>query len=115
MKRQFKTGANRNSSNGKLDFARFLDPKVIESYAKYLLKHSHLEDGTLRDPDNWKKGMPTQTYMDGLWRHMMDVWMIHEYGESIRPENGENVGVDEALNGVIFNAMGFMFNVINKK
>jgi len=49
--REFKTGANRNSEEGKLDYEGFLHPLVIEEFAKYMHKHRHLEDGTLRDSD----------------------------------------------------------------
>lgn len=66
-------------------------------------KHRFLEDGTVREPDNWKAGFELQSCIDGLLRHTMDAWLIWETGQSVRPENNEDVDIEEALNGVMFN------------
>ena len=42
MNRQFSTGANRNSEEGKLDFEGFISPLVIQRFGEYMHKHRHL-------------------------------------------------------------------------
>jgi len=106
--RKFKTGANRNSDIGKLDYEGFLSPLVLEEYAKYLHKHSKLQNGTLREGDNWQKGMPLSTYIKSGWRHFIDWWKEHR-GYYSRD------GIEDALCGVIFNAMGYLHELLVKK
>ena len=108
MTRTFDTGANRNSDEGKLDYEAFLSPLVLWKYAEYLHEHRELEDGTLREGDNWQKGMPLSSYMKSMWRHFMDVWIIHRgwYTESL---------LTDALCGVIFNAMGMLHEIEKEK
>lgn len=110
--RTAETGGSRDTSKDKLEYARFLSPEVLEMYATYMHKHRLMKDGTLREPDNWKCGMPRQWYMDGMYRHMHDLWMIHETGKAVRPETGEEVTITEALCAIIFNAMGYLYEVI---
>jgi hypothetical protein len=106
--RQFDSGATRDGRMGKYEYARFFDPAVIKAFAAYMHRHRIQPDGSLRDPDNWKKGMPRQAYMDSLFRHTMDLWELHDYGVAVRPENGQAVDYEETLCAVIFNAMGYL-------
>lgn len=101
MIRTFDTGANRNSDEGKLDFEGFLSPSVLEAYAKYMHKNRHLEDGTLRDSDNWQKGIPKDAYMKSMWRHFFDVWKDHR---------GQPTKEDEITNlcALLFNVSGML-------
>lgn len=101
LMRKFSTGATRDSNKGKLEFARFLCPNVIKSFGKYMDKNRIQSDGKLRDPDNWKKGMDKQSYMDSMWRHLHDVWLNHE-GFDAREDK------ITALNGLLFNVMGYL-------
>lgn len=112
--RRFVTGATRDSNENKLEYARFLDPRVLRAYAEYMHTHRVQSDGTLRDPDNWKKGMSRGTYLDSLERHVMDLWELHDYGVCIRPEDGKPVTVMGALCGIMFNTMGWMFEELQK-
>jgi len=101
--RQFATWANRNSDVGKIDFEGFLSPLVLKKYGEYMEKHSHLEDGTLRDSDNWQKRFGEDHYwvcMKSLMRHVHDLWLEHRWYHS-------RDGIDEALNWIIFNAMAY--------
>jgi hypothetical protein len=107
--RQFETGATRDTSKGKLEYTGFLDARTLRRYAQYMHKFRRQPDGNYRDPDNWKKGIPLDSFMSSLFRHVMDVWEIHEYGESRREETGELVDLEEAICGVIFNAHGYLF------
>lgn len=106
--RKFKGGANRDSNKGKYEYARFLSPQVIQRFAKYMDKHRTLPDGSLREPDNWKKGMPKQVLIDSKTRHDIDIWLIHETGKSIRPETNEEITFQDALCGAMFNIMALL-------
>lgn len=107
--RTFESGANRNSDENKLDYDGFLSPLVLRRYAEYLHKHRHLEDGTLRDSDNWQKGMPHTVYMKSMWRHFMGVWTWHR---CYKPIGGS--AIEEALCGLLFNVSGYLHEVLKK-
>jgi len=108
MNREFDTGANRNDDTDKLDFEGFIDPKVLIRFAAYMHKHRRLEDGTLRDSDNWQKGIPKEAYIKSGLRHVMDWWMEHR-------GNTSREGLQDALCAVIFNAMGYLREDLNNK
>ena len=110
--RQFDTGATRDTATGKYEYARFFDPKVLEARAAYMHKHRLQSDGTLRDPDNWKAGIPAPAYVDSLLRHVIDVWLIQDYGKAVRPETGEEVDLKEALCAIMFNAEGLLYELV---
>lgn len=109
MKRVFETGASRDTDDGKFDYEGFISPLVLESFAAYMHKNRRMRDGSLRDSDNWQKGIPQDQYMKSLLRHTHDAWMIHR-GFPAR----DGVDIIEAFNGVLFNAMGYMFEVLTE-
>ncbi len=104
--RKFETGATRDTEEGKLDYEGFLSPLVLERYSEYMDKHRKQADGKLRDSDNWQKGIPIVTYIKSLWRHFMDLWKEHR-------GYGSRDGIEEALCGIIFNSMGYLFEILN--
>lgn len=108
--RTFDTGANRNSSDGKYDYAGFNNPLVDLSYAKYMHQHRKLEDGTLRDSDNWQKGIPPPELLKSFLRHVEDVRLIMMGVEVI--ENGKKVTLEHALNGCKFNNNALILNEV---
>ncbi len=114
---KFETGATRNSEEGKLDYEGFLSPLALERYAEYMHKHRHLEDGGLRASDNWQKGIPRSSYMKSMWRHLIKVWEWHRKDMGgcadacLVPEES----LEDALCGVIFNAMGYLHEVEKEK
>src|SRR5580698_7792736 len=61
--RTFETGATRNLDASKYDYEGFLSPLVMERFGQYMHKHRVQADGSLRDSDNWQKGIPLQAYM----------------------------------------------------
>jgi len=102
--RTFDTGANRDTAEGKLDYEGFLSPKVLKQYAQYMHTNRHLNNGDVRDSDNWQKGFGEEHFavcIKSMLRHVMDVWLIHR-------GNGARSNMEDALCGVIFNAMAYL-------
>lgn len=108
--RIFPSGATRSPQAEKLCCDRFLSPLVLKRYAEYMHLHRRQADGSLREPDNWQKGIPQASYMDSMARHEMDVW-LHQAG--FPDEATEDI--QTALCGLMFNAMGMLFEVLKEK
>ena len=106
--RTFKTGATRNLEGEKLDYEAFLSSTALKRFATYMHKNRHLEDGTLRDGDNWKKGFPIESFMKSGWRHFFTWWDNHR-----NPTTDEEI--EEALCGLMFNTMGYLREYLKKK
>jgi len=98
--REFDTGATRDTDADKLDYEGFLSPAALRAFAEYMHKHRVQSDGSLRDSDNWQKGIPQDEYMKSMFRHFMEVWEIHRN----HPE-GDRV---DALCALLFNVMGYL-------
>lgn len=110
MVRQFDTGANRDIDTGKYDPEGFLSPLVIERYNEYMHKNRFLKDGTMRDSDNWQKGIPLSVYLKSMWRHFHDVWLHHRgYGYKTKEP------LEVALCGLLFNVMGYLHEMLKVK
>lgn len=106
--REFDGGATRDDAEDKPSYGGYESPLVIESYGRYMLKHQRQADGTMRGADNWKAGMPTDVYFESLLRHVQDVHMEMD-GYPSRD------GLEEALNGVIFNAKGLLYEHLREQ
>lgn len=113
--RKFETGATRNKSENKLAYSRFLSPEVIHRYCQYLHKHRRQKDGSLRDPDNWKKGIPEDVYLESLLRHNIDVWRLCYGMEVLDPDTNKRVDLEDLLCAVMFNSMGFLYEILKRK
>lgn len=113
--RQFETGATRDSDDhpDKPNYVKALSPIVLREYVKYLGRHRTMPDGTKRDWDNWKGGLPIDVYMEGLLRHVMAVWLI-QHGYKAYDNNGE-VTLKDSLNGVVFNTTGFLHEILESE
>lgn len=107
--RTFSTGATRDQDQSKPDYEGFLSPLVVQRYGEYMHKNRHQSDGSLRDSDNWQKGIPRDAYMKSAWRHFMEWWRSHRRV----PEAGDNM--EEALCAVIFNASGYLHELLKEK
>lgn len=105
--RKFETGATRNSDTGKPDYDGFLSPEVVVAFGEYMHKHRYQADGTLRDSDNWKKGMSLPVYIKSLWRHFVDLWRLHR-GHTVTDTEGKNVTVKDAACAILFNTQGYL-------
>jgi hypothetical protein len=99
--RQFASGANRDVDTNKLDFEGFVSPIALEAFGLYMHKNRHLRDGSVRDSDNWQKGIPLPVYMKSAWRHFNDWWRFHRQ----LPIKETPV---EALCGLLFNLQGYL-------
>ena len=112
--RLFETGATRDADGGKLDYEGFLSPAVLECFARYMHKHRTQTDGSLRDSDNWQKGIPQEQYMKSLWRHFMDLWKLHRGYGATDSKTGLPISKIEACQAVMFNVMGYLFEELKK-
>jgi len=105
--RKFETGATRDTAQNKLDFEGFFSPLVMERYAEYMHKHRLMADGSLRDSDNWQKGIPLPVYMKSGFRHFFDWWKGHR-GLPLKD------CLEEVLCALLFNAGGYLHEILVK-
>lgn len=108
--REFETGANRNSDKGKLEYRRFFSALAQKRRAEYMDKHRKLEDGTLREPDNWKRGIPSDVCADSLERHMQDIKLYFEGYEFAMTED-----IEDALCAVMFNCESILLTILQSE
>jgi hypothetical protein len=113
--RQFDSGATRDTDQGKNDYEGFLSPLVIERYGNYMTKHRKQADGSLRDSDNWQKGIPKNVYMKSLWRHFMDMWFLHRGHKRFDKQRQEDITIDEAICAILFNVMGYLHEYLKEQ
>ena len=111
--RKFDTGATRDTVEGKLDYVKALSPIVLRRYVQYLDKHRVQSDGNMRDFDNWKKGIPLETYHSSKGRHFMATWLLAE-GYEVSDNHGP-VDEEDALCGELFNVMGRLHEILKAK
>ncbi len=111
--RTFKTGATRDTDQGKLDYVKALSPIVLRRYVQYLDKHRLQPDGSYRDFDNWKQGMPQEAYISGGGRHFVDTWLLTE-GYATEDNHGP-VELQDALCAQLFNIMGRLHEILKVK
>ena len=106
--RNFESGATRDSEGDKLDYEGFLSPLVLRRYAEYMHGHRRQADGSLRDPDNWQKGIPWGVYIKSLVRHTFDLWGLH------REESEDKDAFGNLLCAIMFNSMGLLYELQRK-
>lgn len=112
--RIFTSGASRDIDTTKHDPEGFLSPLVIRRYCEYMHHHRKMTDGSLRDSDNWQKGMPLSVYMKSLWRHTLDVWTLTR-GFGPVSDNRGPVYMEDALCAIMFNAQGMLLELLKAK
>lgn len=110
--RTFETGATRDLDSGKLDYEGFLSPIVLQRFAEYMHKNRITAKG-VRASDNWQKGIPFDVYMKSGTRHFMDWWLEHR--KWCDTGDVDSHKIEEALCGVMFNAMGYLFELLQEQ
>ena len=113
--RKFETGATRDSDTGKPDYEGFLSPLAVEYFGQYMHKHRVQPDGTLRDSDNWQKGIPLAQYMKSLLRHVMNLWLRHRGYAAEAATTRDPQNIKEDLAAIIFNAQGYLHELIKRE
>ncbi len=108
--RTFGTGATRDLDQDKLDYEGFLSPYVLDAFAQYMHSKRPMADGSLRDSDNWQKGIPLDAYMKSGYRHFMDWWANHRGNDHVAQEP-----LEVALCGLLFNVMGYLHETIKAR
>ena len=111
--RIFDSGATRDTSEGKLEYARFISPIVLKRFAEYMNLHRKQTDGNLREPDNWMNlfgDKHEDVCLDSLFRHVMDVWLINKGFQTEARED-----IEPALCAILFNAQAWLFKVLMDK
>lgn len=112
--RKFDSGAIRDVDDNKLDYEGFISPAVMEVFAQYMHTHRKIADGSLRDSDNWQKGIPISAYRKSLVRHLFQLWGVWR-GQDVYDDKGSRVGEVEALCAVLFNTQGYLHELTKKK
>ena len=107
LMRTFSGGATRDLDDGKLDFEGFFSPLVVKRFAEYMNKHRDTASGR-RDSDNWQSGMGLKVWMKSGWRHFFDWWSEHRGW-------GSREGLEDAICGLLFNAMGYLHEHLKVK
>ena len=102
--RQFKSGATRDTDDGKLDWEGFISPIAMRRFAEYMHRHRVQADGSLRDSDNWQAGFPRRQTMKSLVRHAWDLWYEWRRGK-------DEVVMVDLLCAVIFNAQSLLLEI----
>jgi hypothetical protein len=103
--RTFSTGAKRDTDDGKLQFARCLSPYALEAVADYMRRHNSQAH---RREDNWKAGIPLDSFMESMFRHFHHAWKLHV---ELRTEPSYYELAD-ALCGIMFNAQGYLHELL---
>jgi len=67
----------------------------------------------MRDFDNWKKGIPRETYHSSKGRHFFADWLLEE-GYEVSDNHGP-VDEEDALCGELFNTMGKLREILRAK
>ena len=102
----FDSGATRTSEDGRLSYVRGLSSVVLRRYLQYLAKHRKQADGSMREFDNWKQGIPMRRSFDGLGRHFFTLWLLME-GLDIYDDSGQE-DIQDVLCAIMFNTMSML-------
>lgn len=105
--RYFPSGATRDDGD-KIEPWGFTSPLVEKAFSEYMHHHRQQNDGVLRDSDNWKKGIDTDSYYHSMSRHILDLRLIWDGF----PQEARTVDMTETLCAVIFNAQGLLHELL---
>jgi hypothetical protein len=108
--RQFDTGATRDLDVNKLDYEGFLSPLALDAFATYMHGKRKMADGSLRDSDNWQKGIPLDAYMKSGYRHFLDWWKHHRGVGDLATEDEI-----DTLCALLFNVQGYLHELLKER
>lgn len=111
--RHFETGATRSAEGDKYDYEGFLSPLALERFGAYMHAHRKQPDGTVRDSDNWQKGIPVPQYVKSLWRHLVSTWK--HFRLNWQTPAGLGPEIEDDLCAVIFNAQGMLHEILKAR
>lgn len=111
--RTFDSGATRNIDNNKFDYEGFVHPEALHAFAEYMHTHRKQRDGTIRDSDNWQKGIPFRTYVKSLVRHAIDLWRMERGFSVTNPDTGQPHTKQELCCAIVFNSMGYLKELLD--
>lgn len=111
--RHFESGATRNLDTNKHDYEGFLNPSALYEFGKYMHEHRHQRDGSLRDSDNWQKGISFRVYVKSLVRHTIDLWRMERGYAVTNPDTGQPHTKIELCCAIVFNAMGYLKELVD--
>ncbi|MCP5019621.1 MAG: hypothetical protein GY938_30710 [Ketobacter sp.] len=112
--RTFDTGATRDTGQGKLDYIKALSPIVLRRYVQYLDKHRLQSDGSYRDFDNWKQGIPIEVYRSSGGRHFVDDWLLSE-GYTTEDNHGPITDIEDVICAQLFNLQGRLKEILEAR
>lgn len=105
--REFYTGATRDDEQDKLDYWGFESAIADEAFAAYMHKHRKQADGQIRDSDNWKMGLPIETYQRSLYRH------VKAFKKAI--EEDRYVDAVDIAQAIRFNIQGWTHEILKDR
>jgi hypothetical protein len=105
--REFSTGATRNPDRDRPDYEGFLSPLVVEEFGRFMHAKRFLKDGSMRDSDNWQKGIPQDSYIKSGFRHFIEWWSNHRRLAKTPPDYPRH-WLKETLTALMFNVMGYL-------
>ena len=113
--RVFEGGATRNVETDP-DYHGFFSPLAMHAYGEYMHTHRLQADGSLRDSDNWQRGMPTDVCVRSLVRHVHDVELIHKgYPDLARRDPRDPDPWIAHLSAVMFNTVVLLHQAIKDR
>lgn len=116
---KFDTGATRSADTDKNDYEGFMSFSAIEEFGDYMSRHRTQADGSVRDSDNWQKGIPLKAYVKSLLRHSLELWGLHRGYRSRRlgreyPGRNFNFLKRETACAIWFNVQGFLHELLKE-
>lgn len=100
---KFKTGAIRDTQEGKEDYVETISWTAMKRYAQYMT-----EKKKKYGPGNFKKGIPIENYEQSLLRHVQK-YLANKY------EGGNVEKEEDHICAIVFNALGILHEEETKK
>ncbi len=109
--RTFASGATRDTTVGKSEPWGFMSALAEKRFCEYMTKHRVQADGSLRDSDNWKRGIPVPVYAHSLSRHIQDLRLILELSSF----QARDPDLEEVLCAILFNVQGMLHETVKDR